>query len=110
VTAEDAPRPLAVLFGSQLGWSPARESQPLDSRCRTCGGSIAAGSRLYCAGCTRTGFEDRLRQKRARAPKPRAQAPPPKEPPRLTRREVRALRRTPEGREWLRSIGYEAQE
>lgn len=56
---KDIPHAEGVLFGSQVGWSPERESQPPD-RCRSCGanrGPIQDGSRLYCAGCNRSGFE-----------------------------------------------------
>lgn len=102
----DAPEPLGVLFGSQLGWDPGRESQRQGPTCKTCGGTIADGSRLYCAACTATGFEARLAAAKRRAPVPRAKQPPAEKPPKLTRREVRAIRRTPEGREWLREQGY----
>ena len=104
------PEPIGVLFGAQLGWSPKRESQSMDSSCKSCGGRIAKGSRLYCAGCTRTGFEDRVQSGRLRA---RLEAARKKARPvakfrpraRLSARDCRAIARTPEGRDWLRAMG-----
>lgn len=55
----DIPHAEGVLFGSQVGWSPERESQD-PSRCNICGGPsglIKERSWLYCAGCKRSGFE-----------------------------------------------------
>lgn len=106
---DQIPEPLGVLFGAQLGWSPERESQPLNTTCRTCGGQIPDRSRLYCAACTRTGFEDRcssarLRDRLARKTRPKEVA---RFRPRirLSQREVRAIARTPEGRAWLTELG-----
>lgn len=101
----DAPPPLGVLFGARLGWDPTREGQPCDHRCQTCGGRIAVGSRLYCAACTRTGFESRLRGARVLARRHHPK-PAPKFRPKLTRADIRSLARTPEGREWLTSRGW----
>lgn len=100
---QSPPQPTAVLFGSQLGWSPEREAQPLTRACKTCGGRIADGSRCYCAGCTRTGFEAQLAALRKLAPPPRIKEEqgPAKVEVRLTKKEIRDLRKSPEGREWL---------
>lgn len=105
---EKVPEPNGVLFGAQLGWSPEREAQRLDPACRTCGATIRDGSRLYCAGCTRTGFEKRLRVLRSRSPRPRDPKPSaePAATPKITRKEAKALARTAEGRDFLRSQGF----
>lgn len=104
---EGVPKPLAVVFGSQLGWSPRCEAQRPGS-CTTCGG-VPEGSRLFCAACCSTGFDTRLAQLRARDPVPKAR-PAPKHRPKLNARDRKALVRTPEGREFLRQLGYDAEE
>jgi hypothetical protein len=67
----DVPHALGVVFGAQVGWSPDREAQE-PGRCGECGDSIRPGSRLVCAGCLASGFDDQVEALLAIAPpKPR---------------------------------------
>jgi hypothetical protein len=67
----DVPPALGVIFGCQVGWSPERESRA-PGRCPECGNAIRPGSRLVCAGCLRSGMDDRIRALLAvTPPKPR---------------------------------------
>jgi hypothetical protein len=56
----DVPHPIGVIFGCQLGWSPGREGQA-PGLCRECGNTIPHRSRLVCAGCLSSGFDDQVR-------------------------------------------------
>ncbi len=71
----DVPRAMGVLFGAQVGWSPARESQPI-GHCTVCGNGrphtpIQPGSRQYCAGCGRYGLDRQIVELLAEHPAPR---------------------------------------
>lgn len=106
---EKVPEPVGVLFGADPCWSPGREAQRLDRSCRTCGAAIPPGSRLYCAACTRTGFERKLARLKARSRPLAASAGKSKgyeQFKKLTRRDIRAIARTAEGRDWLRRNGW----
>lgn len=68
----DVPPALGVLFGAQVGWSPARENQKLGS-CNICGNGephtpIQPGSRIVCAGCRRYGLDAQVRAALAATP------------------------------------------
>lgn len=72
----DVPPALGVLFGSQVGWSPAREGRARD-HCDVCGNGephtpIQPGSRIVCMSCFRYGLDDQVRALLAITPaKPR---------------------------------------
>lgn len=70
----DVPKAMGVLFGAQIGWSPARENQRVGS-CQICGFGFAndpikPGSRQYCAGCGRYGLDRQIVELLAENPPP----------------------------------------
>jgi hypothetical protein len=67
----DVPHALGVIFGAQVGWDPGREGQRPGRR-GECNDAISPGSRLVCAGCLASGFDDEVRAFLAvTPPKPR---------------------------------------
>lgn len=73
------PPPIGILFGPQIGWSPARERELLvGESCDVCratrqadgsmkGGAIKDGSRILCAGCQKYGLDSLVYASRARS-------------------------------------------
>jgi hypothetical protein len=89
----DIPHALGVIFGAQVGWSPAREGQAR-GHCRECGNAIPRRSRLVCAGCLASGYDDQVRGLLAITPaKPRRRACVARPGPRPARQKDRRTRR-----------------